>query len=251
MRDTTAARTLLTSAQAGCVLAATALVALAACGSDDDSSSSVQRRGRPRHVGPAGRRELAGIVRDPAPVVDATPLPSLTDPGDDVVFRADPGGSEAVYFGYTNCPDVCPTTMADWAVALRRLPPELAERVGTVMVTVDPERDNELLPGYVRASCPTPSPPAPLDADRLAAAAEPFGVSYAVTTNAEGEIEVYHSGFLYLVDDDGRLLVTWPFGPSSKEMAADIQQLFDTQAARSRTARVLGRATALPVFAVR
>jgi cytochrome oxidase Cu insertion factor (SCO1/SenC/PrrC family) len=44
---------------------------------------------------------------------------------------------------------------------------------------------------------------------------------------------VSHSGFLYLVGDDGRLLVTWPFGTSSKEMAADIQQLFDAQAARS------------------
>jgi protein SCO1/2 len=72
-----------------------------------------------------------------------------------------------------------------------------------------------------------------LDADRLAAAAEPFGVSYDVTTNAEGEIEVSHSGFLYLVGDDGRLLVTWPFGTSSQEMAADVQQLFEAQAAGS------------------
>jgi protein SCO1/2 len=209
------------------LLAAMAVVALAACGSDDatSSSSSVDVD--------ASERTLVGIVRDPAPVVDGTTLPSLTDPGEDVVFRADPGGLEAVYFGYTNCPDVCPTTLADWTVALRRLPPEIADQVSTVMVTVDPERDNELLTGYVQSFVPDAVAAGTLDADRLAAAAEPFGVSYDVTTNAEGEIEVSHSGFLYLVGDDGRLLVTWPFGTTSQEIAADTQQLFEAQAAGS------------------
>jgi cytochrome oxidase Cu insertion factor (SCO1/SenC/PrrC family) len=40
---------------------------------------------------------------------------------------------------------------------------------------------------------------------------------------------VSHSGFLYLVDDQGRLVVTWPFGTSSSEMAADVEQLFAAQ----------------------
>jgi protein SCO1/2 len=206
------------------LLVVTALIALAACGSDDatSSSSSVEVE--------AAERTLAGIVRDPAPVVDGTTLPSLTEPGEDVVFRADPGGVRAVYFGYTNCPDVSPTTMSDWTVALRRLPPEIADQVSTVMVTVDPERDNELLTGYVQSFVPDAVAAGTLDADRLAAAAEPFGVSYDVTTNAEGEVEVSHSGFLYLVGDDGRLLVTWPFGTSSQDMASYIEQLFDTQA---------------------
>jgi protein SCO1/2 len=54
-------------------------------------------------------------------------------------------------------------------------------------------------------------------------------VSYEVITNDEGEVEVSHSGFLYLVDDQGRLVVTWPFGTSSSEMAADIEQIFAEQ----------------------
>jgi len=128
---------------------------------------------------------------------------------------------------------VCPTTMADWTVALRRLPPEIAEQVSTVMVTVDPERDNDILTGYVQSFVPDAEAAGTLDAERLAAAAEPFGVSYDVTTNDDGEIEVSHSGFLYLVGDDGTLLVTWPFGTSSEEMAADVQQLYETQAATS------------------
>jgi protein SCO1/2 len=174
-------------------------------------------------------RELAGIVRSPAPEVDATAVPSLTNPGEAAVFRAEPGGFLAIYFGYTNCPDVCPTTMADWAVAMRRLPPELADSVGTLMVTVDPGRDNEVLPGYVTSFVADAEAAGTTDADLLAAAAEPFGVSYDVVTTDDGEIEVSHTGFLYLVDDQGHLRVTWPFGLSSRDMAADVEQLFEAE----------------------
>jgi protein SCO1/2 len=203
-------------------------VAVTACGSDGGSAGP----GQPGETtgattnAPGVERELAGIVRDPAPDVDGTPVPSLTDPGDDIVFRAEPGGFQAVYFGYTNCPDVCPTTMADWAVTLRRLPDDLVARVDTVMITVDPERDNDLLPGYVQSFVADAEAGGTTDADVLAAAAAPFGASYEVTTADDGDIEVSHSGFLYLVDDQGRLVVTWPFGTSSIEMAADVEQLF-------------------------
>jgi protein SCO1/2 len=214
----------------GVAVAAVAVLTLAACGSDESTDGADPA---PTTTADGAERVLAGIVRDPAPAVDATTLPSLTNAGEDVTFRADPGGLRAVYFGYTNCPDVCPTTMADWTVALRRLPPEIAEQVSTVMVTVDPERDNDILTGYVQSFVPDAEAAGTLDAERLAAAAEPFGVSYDVTTNDDGEIEVSHSGFLYLVGDDGTLLVTWPFGTSSEEMAADVQQLYETQAATS------------------
>lgn len=215
-----------------------ATISLIGCGSDSDSvdgSAAAIATSAPSSDTAltdddvAGERELAGIVRDPAPVVDAATLPSLTNPGTDVVFRAEPGEFTAVYFGYTNCPDVCPTTMADWAVTLRRIPEDLAARVGTVMVTVDPERDNELLPGYVTSFVADAEAAGSTDADRLAAAAEPFGVSYEVTTADDGDIEVSHSGFLYLLDDQGQLVVTWPFGTSSVEMAADVEQLFTAQ----------------------
>ncbi len=212
-------------------VAALAVMAAAgsACGNDETSSSGAS--GATTAVDSTDERTLAGIVRDPAPAVDGTTLPSLTNEGTDVEFRGEPGGLKAVYFGYTNCPDVCPTTMSDWTVALRRLPEEIASRVDTLMVTVDPERDNDLLTGYVQSFVPDAEAAGTLDADRLAAAAEPFGVSYDVTTNTDGEIEVAHSGFLYLVGDDGKLLVTWPFGTPSEDIAADVEQLYEAQAA--------------------
>lgn len=202
-------------------LACAAVLALAACGSDEPRTASTDASA----PATTGERVLAGIVRDPAPSVDANPVPSLTNPGTDVVFRGEPGGYQAVYFGYTNCPDVCPTTMADWTIALRRLPEDISSRIDTVMVTVDPERDNELLTGYVQSFVPDAEAAGTLDPDVLAAAAEPFGASYSVTTDDDGDVEVAHSGFLYFVDDQGKLLVTWPFGISSQDMAADVEQL--------------------------
>ncbi|HUS41236.1 MAG TPA: SCO family protein [Ilumatobacteraceae bacterium] len=207
------------------MFAAAGALLLVGCGSDDGSADPATT---PIAATDADR-ELAGIVREPAPVVDAATVPSLTSPGTDVVFRGEPDGFQAVYFGYTNCPDVCPTTMADWAVTLRRLPEDMAAQVSTVMVTVDPDRDNDILPGYVQSFVADADAAGTTDAEVLAAAAEPFGVSYDVTTNDEGDVEVAHSGFLYLVDDQGRLVVTWPFGTSSTEMAADVEQLFAAQ----------------------
>jgi protein SCO1/2 len=209
------------------VTAAGMVVLLAvACSADDDGRADDATPGSTDPtVTVTDDRVLAGIVREPAPAVDGTPLPSLTEPGAEVVFRAEPGGLRAVYFGFTNCPDVCPTTLADWTVALRRLPDDVAADVETLMVTVDPERDNAVLADYVTSFVPDAVAAGTTDAELLAAAAEPFGASYEVTTGDDGDVEVAHSGFLYLVGDDGRLLVAWPFGTSSSEMAADVLQL--------------------------
>jgi protein SCO1/2 len=66
-------------------------------------------------------------------------------------FKAATSGRPTLlFFGYTNCPDVCPTTMADVAVALRELEPELAEQVQVVFVTTDPATDTpEVLGEYL------------------------------------------------------------------------------------------------------
>lgn len=192
------------------LIAAAAVLALAACGSDDGGDAS-----------------LSGIVRDPAPVVDGTVLPSVAVEGENVEFRARSGGLQAVYFGYTSCPDVCPTTLADLTVALRKLPDDQAAMVDTVMVTVDPDRDLEILGDYVRSFIPDADAAGTDDDELLAEAAEPFGVVYAVTALDDGTVEVEHSPFLYLVNDRGELVVSWQFGESSDNMAADMATLLE------------------------
>lgn len=213
------------------VAMAAAVVVLAACGSDDVADDDAETASTQVITEVPEDRVLAGVVRQPAPAVDGTTLPSLGD-GDEeeIEFRAPPEGLQVVYFGFTNCPDVCPTTLFDLTVALRRLPDDVAGRVETVMVTVDPDRDIPVLADYVRSFVPDARAAGTSDDTRLAAAAAPFGASYDVVVADDGEIEVSHSGFLYAVDDRGELVVAWPFGTSSEEMAADIFQLLEEDA---------------------
>ncbi|WP_148288559.1 SCO family protein [Ilumatobacter nonamiensis] len=199
----------------GGVALAAALVASAACGSDDESG------------GEASDPALSGVVRDPAPEVDLVTLPSLSDPGEEVEFRADEGELQVVYFGFTNCPDVCPTTMVDLAVALRMLDDDQADDVEVVMATVDPDRDLEILDGYVTSFVPDAIAVGTPDTELIAAAGEPFGASWEVRETDDGTIEVDHSPFLYAVDDEGKLVLSWQFGASSEDMAADISTLLE------------------------
>jgi protein SCO1 len=209
---------------------AVGLLVLAACGGSDTSSAGATKNGTgSAQPSSANAVALTGVVRDPAPVVSGTALPSLTDPGAEVEFVASPGQIKVVYFGFTNCPDVCPTTLADLTVALRKLDEASgrADRVETLMVTVDLDRDVDVLPSYVTSFVSNAVAAGTVDAAVLAAAAEPFGVSYDVRTLDDGTIEVDHSPFLYAVDDQGKLVVSWQFGAPSDDIAADLGILLD------------------------
>jgi len=150
-------------------------------------------------------------------------LPRADGTGD-VAFRADDGGLLLVYFGYTNCPDFCPTTLADLKVALNRVG-DAATAVDVAMVTVDPERDLAILDDYITSFFTDGIALGTTDPTVLTAATEPFGVSYLVTQNDAGGTDVAHSTQLYAVDDTGSLVLTWPFGIETQELADDIADL--------------------------
>ncbi len=203
------------------LLLAAGLIVAAGCRSDDRASLP------PSAAESDGDAALSGIVRDPAPRVDATTLPSLTDPGSEVAFRAADGEILVVYWGFTACPDVCPTPLADLSVALRMMEPADAERVDLMMVTVDPDRDLDLLDRYVNAFVEGSIAAGTDDLELLQTAAEPFGATWEVRTLDDGRIEVDHSPFLYAVDDTGTLLLTWQFGIPAPELAADLTTLLE------------------------
>ena len=174
-----------------------------------------------------GEESLAGIVRDPAPDVSQVALPDMASDGEDFVTRADPGRLLLVYFGYTNCPDICPTTLAD----VRRSVADLGsdgEIIDLAMITVDPKRDTpERLTGYAQTFFETAHALRTEDPEELTAAAEAYGASFAVTGSPDDVIEVAHSAFLYVVDESGRILVQWPFGTSSEDMGNDLRLLVE------------------------
>ena len=110
---------------------AAVLLALAGCGGGTHHAAAVHR---------PNRAQLHGLAPQPVP---HTPRFTLTDTsGRRFAFAARTRGKLAyLYFGYTHCPDVCPTTMSDVAAALRREPASVRRHVEVVFVTVDPRRD--------------------------------------------------------------------------------------------------------------
>jgi protein SCO1/2 len=168
----------------------------------------------------------AGIVRTPAPDVSDLVLPDVTN-GVDLTFQGKPGGVLIVYWGYTACPDICPTTMVEVRKALRDLG-DLADSVDVAMITVDPNRDTpEVLTAYVQTFVADAVAVRTEDDAALAAVAEPFGVVYSVTVQDDGWVDVVHTGFLYAVDDEGLIRLTWPFGIESEDITADLRALLE------------------------
>jgi protein SCO1/2 len=208
------------------------LVALSACGSDADgardattTTTAADTTGTGDEAEPAVG-ELGGFVRSPLPDVADLTLPDVGDGDQPFAMEAAGDGILIVYFGYTSCPDVCPTTMADVRSTLQKLEDDAA-RVSVAMATIDPARDTpEILTSYVETFVPGGHALRTDDDASLRAVTEVFGADYDVTTAADGEIEVVHTGSLYAIDDEGRLRVTWPFGTRSDDMARDLRILF-------------------------
>lgn len=136
----------------------------------------------------------------------------------------------ALYFGYTYCPDVCPTSLASLGAALEKLSPEELARTQPLFISVDPERDTPArLKEYAAFFHPrllgltgTPA--------EVAAAARAYGASYArQNVNSEGGYVVDHSSFIYLIAPDGRLAASLPHGTTPDDIAAAIRRLIAGQ----------------------
>lgn len=130
-----------------------------------------------------------------------------------------------VFFGYTQCPDVCPTTLAELAAARRSLGADGA-RVQGVFVSVDPERDTaELLKAYVGnfgadfvALRGTP--------EQVAAAAREFKVFYAkVPGKTETSYTIDHTAGSYVFDASGRVRLFTRYGSGAPALADDLKLL--------------------------
>jgi protein SCO1 len=178
-----------------------------------------------------GDRQLVGLTRNPEPVVDVAPVPDVSRGGEPFRFVAGEDGLLVVFFGYTNCPDVCPTTLAELRRGLDELDADEAARIDAAMVSIDPDRDREVLADYVDSFVPAAHAVATDDDPLLQQIALAFGVSYQVTTRRNGEVDVAHSDTgLFAVDDTGTLVLTWPYGTSSDDITGDLEQLLAERA---------------------
>ncbi len=177
--------------------------------------------------GGSAEAEFAGSRRDPAPAVDSVALPAVSPDGSSTPFefRADDGNVLLVYFGYTSCPDVCPTTMSDISASQAQLGAD-GDRVQLAMATIDPERDiPEVLSAYVNGFVDGGVALRTEDDEQLQEAADLFGVFYEVGTSDEGVVEVLHAGTLFGVDDSGTLVASWAFGTPQSDLLNDLEIL--------------------------
>src|SRR5690606_11921935 len=135
------------------------------------------------------------------------------------------GKVAVVFFGFTQCPDVCPTTLAELSQAMDLLGDD-AEKVQVIMISVDPERDTpEVLSAYVSAFHPsfvglTGTP------EQLGATAKSFKTHYAkIPGDTPGEYSMSHLASSYLIDQEGEARVLISDKTPAKDIAHDINQL--------------------------
>ncbi|WP_294635493.1 SCO family protein [uncultured Aquabacterium sp.] len=129
-----------------------------------------------------------------------------------------------VFFGFTQCPDVCPTTMAEIAEVRRRLGPD-GDKVQAIFVTVDPERDTpEVLKAYLGN----------LDKNFIGlrgtreetdAMAREFKVFYQKVPTSEGHYTIDHTAGGYLFDPQGHVRLFVRYGMGVDQLTADVRQL--------------------------
>lgn len=229
-----------TSRRAATSLAALSVLslALAGCTGTDDAPSPAPRT----TAGPAPATTTAtaatattpAAATTPSPAAPASPASGLESPrpappleglvnADGTPFSlADYAGSPTlVFFGYTHCPDVCPATIGEIFGVFQAAPGTQA-----VFVSVDPERDTpewlakwtEYFPEDFHGVTGSPG--------AIRRAADGYGVKYArVETSSKAGYTMSHTANVYLIDGDGQLRRTYPFGTPAADMAADISTL--------------------------
>jgi len=157
----------------------------------------------------------AGAIGGPFQLVDQT--------GRTVTEADFKGRPFLVFFGYTHCPDVCPTTLFDISEMLGKLGPD-AERVGALFITVDPERDTpEQLKDYLSSFNPrltglTGDPAA------IAAVTKEYRVYAKKVPTENGDYAMDHTALTYLMSKDGRFVAPFNLKRTPEDAAADLRR---------------------------
>lgn len=204
---------------AGALVAAATALLLAACAGP---AADV------RPVGNSSASAYGGVeLTEPYRMPNAT----LTD-SDGQKFNLRTGSDKPVvivFFGYTNCPDICKTTMSDLASALNRVTPETRAKVQVLLITVDPDRDTPaVLKSYLARFDPTfIGLTAPLDQVRTIAAT--MGVVIEGTTKTGQGYEVTHSTQVVGFDKARLGRLVWTQGTSIGDFKADFDRLAAAQ----------------------
>ena len=175
---------------------------------------------------PAAKAPHAALPAGTAPAGGDFTLQSATGP---VALKDFRGKVVLVYFGYTYCPDICPTSLTATAQALGQLAPGELARVQTIFISVDPERDTPArLKDYGAFFHPSIVGVTGTPAE-VAEVAKRYGASYAKQQLAgAANYVVDHSALTYVVAPDGRLVGTLPHAAAPDAVVAEIRKWLST-----------------------
>ena len=162
------------------------------------------------------------LLQSPDPAADFT-LTSMN--GQQVSLSDFRGKLVLLYFGYTYCPDVCPTTLAEVRKAFE-LMGDRADEVQFIMVSVDPERDTpQVLNGYLSSFDSRFMGMTGPIAD-IQRAATLYGIYFARAEGSEAtDYLVDHTASMMVIDKKGYLKLVFPYGTSAADMASDLEYL--------------------------
>jgi protein SCO1/2 len=177
---------------------------------------------------PARVGELWGTPVEPPAEVE--PFALTDQDGATFRFPQDTGGADVtlLYMGYTHCPDICPDTMAEIAVALREVPPEVADRVAVVFVTVDPARDDperlrEWIGVFNEDFTALTGPPGRIEDVLRGFGYEPG----AISDLGGGEYSVGHPVEYLAIAPDGTVRLSYPWETTVPRLQEDLTTLVE------------------------
>ena len=173
---------------------------------------------------------LMGMTRESPLEVGMTSLPEVfasSESETSFTFKAQTDELLVVFFGYTMCPDICPTSLSDFRAALRRMGSD-SDRIDLAFVTVDPERDtaDKLIP-FLSTYATRFHAIRTTDFSQLKSVQDKFLVKSSVTTDENGYVQVTHTGTAFVVDSNGVVVVELPFGIGADGMENDFRVLFN------------------------
>jgi protein SCO1/2 len=168
---------------------------------------------------------LGGLKEVAAPAAIGGPFQLTDGNGQTVTEKSLQGRPTLIFFGFTRCPDVCPTALFEISEVLRAMGKD-ADRVNAYFVSVDPERDTpEAMKDYVSSFDPhlkgligTP--------DQVAKVMSAYRVYAKKVPLKDGDYTMDHTALTYLMDRDGRFVKPFNLKRTPEEAAADLKRYF-------------------------
>lgn len=148
--------------------------------------------------------------------------------GQDVSLSDFAGKVVLLSFGYSHCPDICPTNLLTYAQSLSALTPEEQAKVAVVMISVDPERDTPAVLGeYVTLFNPQFIGLSSAHPEALAQVMRAYKITATKVERDDGDYVMDHSTGSYLIDTKGQARLYEPHGISAEDLTHDLKTLLE------------------------